>query len=130
MTGTEALAAGDERIDLTHPDKVLYPADGYRKRDVAEYYRAVADRMVPHLRSRPLTLRRSPDGVGTGSRPGDRVRSFLGPVRGDPDRPLTVVDLDMSPDMGLVDSRVGGARGALGEDFQAVAPPTGHQRSR
>lgn len=64
MSGAEVLSAGAERVELTHPDKVLYPADGYRKRDVAEYFRAVGDRMVPHLRGKPLTMRRFPDGVG------------------------------------------------------------------
>lgn len=50
-------------IALTRPGKELYPADGLTKLDVADYYAAVADVMVPHLRGRPLTLRRFPDGI-------------------------------------------------------------------
>jgi bifunctional non-homologous end joining protein LigD len=50
--------------EISHADKVYYPADGLTKGDVVEYYRAVADVMLPHLRGRPLTLRRFPDGIG------------------------------------------------------------------
>jgi bifunctional non-homologous end joining protein LigD len=50
-------------LPLTNPDKVLYPAVGFRKRDVAAYYRAVAPALLPHLRGRPLTLKRYPNGV-------------------------------------------------------------------
>ena len=51
-------------VQLSREDKVLYPADGYSKRDVADYLRAVSEVMLPHLRGKPLTLRRFPDGVG------------------------------------------------------------------
>ncbi|RCW43169.1 bifunctional non-homologous end joining protein LigD [Halopolyspora algeriensis] len=50
-------------IELSRPDKLLYPQDSYSKRDVAGYYHSVATVMVPHLRGRPLTLRRFPDGL-------------------------------------------------------------------
>ncbi|MEV6620889.1 non-homologous end-joining DNA ligase [Amycolatopsis sp. NPDC051106] len=49
--------------EISHADKVYYPADGLTKGDVVEYYRTVAEVMVPHLRGRPLTLRRFPDGI-------------------------------------------------------------------
>lgn len=54
--------AGVAGLRLTHPDKLLYPEPGITKRDLAEYYLAVADWMLPHLRGRPLTLLRCPDG--------------------------------------------------------------------
>ncbi|MBV9775066.1 MAG: non-homologous end-joining DNA ligase [Gemmatimonadetes bacterium] len=47
---------------LTHPDRVLYPEQGITKRELAEYYVVVADRMLPHVRGRPLTLVRCPAG--------------------------------------------------------------------
>jgi bifunctional non-homologous end joining protein LigD len=50
-------------VETSHPDKVFYPGDGLTKGDVVDYYRAVAEVMVPHLRGRPLTLRRYPDGI-------------------------------------------------------------------
>jgi bifunctional non-homologous end joining protein LigD len=51
-------------VEVTHPDRVLYPADGYTKADVAAYYRRVAPRLQPFLRDRPVTLERLPDGSG------------------------------------------------------------------
>ncbi|MDP9385245.1 MAG: non-homologous end-joining DNA ligase [Actinomycetota bacterium] len=43
---------------LTNLDRVLFPADGITKGDVVAYYEAVAERMVPHLEGRPLSLQR------------------------------------------------------------------------
>jgi bifunctional non-homologous end joining protein LigD len=48
---------------ITHPEKVLFPADGITKRDLADYYEAVAPIMVPHLRGRPVTMERYPAGI-------------------------------------------------------------------
>jgi bifunctional non-homologous end joining protein LigD len=62
VTETE-IDAGDRRVRLTHPDKVLFPEDGITKRDLAEYYVRVAEVMVPHIRDRPLTQHRWPDGT-------------------------------------------------------------------
>jgi bifunctional non-homologous end joining protein LigD len=47
---------------LTHPDRVLYPRQGLTKLDLARYYEAVAERMLPHVVDRPLTLVRCPRG--------------------------------------------------------------------
>lgn len=52
------------KVEISKPDKVLYPDDDVTKGDVAAHYAAVADAMLPHLRDRPLTLRRYPDGLG------------------------------------------------------------------
>jgi bifunctional non-homologous end joining protein LigD len=49
---------------FTHPDKVLFPADGITKRDLLYYYDSVSDWLLPHLRDRPLSLLRFPDGIG------------------------------------------------------------------
>jgi bifunctional non-homologous end joining protein LigD len=49
-------------VVLTNPDKVLYPDAGLTKRDLASYYAAVGEWMLPHLRDRPLTLLRCPNG--------------------------------------------------------------------
>src|SRR5262249_49820175 len=43
-------------------DKVLYPATGFRKVDVIDYYRRIAPCLLPHLAGRPPTLMRAPDG--------------------------------------------------------------------
>ncbi len=58
------MKAGCHVIDLTHPDKVLFPDDGLTKRDLVDYYRRIADVMVPLIRERALTLHRFPDGIG------------------------------------------------------------------
>jgi len=49
-------------IKLTNGDKLLYPEAGITKREVALYYEAVAEWILPHLRNRPLTLLRCPNG--------------------------------------------------------------------
>ncbi len=61
------MAAAREEIDvagvrLTSPEKVLYPEQGTTKRDLAEYYLAVADHILPHVARRPITLVRCPTG--------------------------------------------------------------------
>ena len=50
---------------ITHPDKILFPADGITKGELAAYYDAVAPLMLPHLRGRPVTMERFPSGIGT-----------------------------------------------------------------
>jgi bifunctional non-homologous end joining protein LigD len=57
------MRAGRRRVRLTHPDKVLFPADGLTKADLAAYYAAVAPVMVPHVRDRPLNLWRWNAGI-------------------------------------------------------------------
>ena len=49
---------------ITHPEKVLFPEDGITKGELAAYYEAVADVMIPHLRGRPVTMERFPQGIG------------------------------------------------------------------
>ncbi|MEV8314458.1 non-homologous end-joining DNA ligase [Streptomyces sp. NPDC059900] len=69
MTSARTLRAGRRTVELHRPDKVLFPPGddeghpSYTKSDLADYYRAVAPFMLPHLRGRPLMLERHPDGV-------------------------------------------------------------------
>jgi bifunctional non-homologous end joining protein LigD len=51
------------RVEVTRPDKLLWPDIGVTKRMYVDYLTAVADRMLPWLRGRPLTMVRAPDGV-------------------------------------------------------------------
>jgi bifunctional non-homologous end joining protein LigD len=48
---------------LTSPDKLLWPEDGYTKRDLITYYAAVAPMLLPHLHDRPLVLKPYPSGI-------------------------------------------------------------------
>jgi len=50
-------------VEVTRPEKLLWPALGVTKRAYVDYLDAVADLMLPWLRARPLTLIRAPDGV-------------------------------------------------------------------
>ena len=52
-----------DRVKLTNPDKVLYPATGTTKREVFEYYVNVAEAMLPHVAGRAVTRKRWPNGV-------------------------------------------------------------------
>jgi bifunctional non-homologous end joining protein LigD len=51
-----------EGVRLTHPDKLLYPEAGVTKLSLAQYYARVADRILPHVADRPLSLLRCPQG--------------------------------------------------------------------
>jgi bifunctional non-homologous end joining protein LigD len=51
------------RLKLSNLDKVFYPATGFTKGQVIDYYRQVSPVLLPHLRDRPLTMKRYPDGV-------------------------------------------------------------------
>ena len=51
------------RLSLSNLDKVMYPATGFTKGQVIDYYTRVAPVLLPHLHDRPLTLKRYPNGV-------------------------------------------------------------------
>jgi bifunctional non-homologous end joining protein LigD len=57
------LVVGGRTLQVTNLDKVLWPRDGYTKGDLIAYYRAVAPWLLPHVKGRPLTLERFPNGV-------------------------------------------------------------------
>ena len=65
-TQAKAVAVADKNavagIVVSNPDKKLYPEAQITKRDLALYYAAVGDWMLPHVRGRPLTLLRCPNG--------------------------------------------------------------------
>lgn len=108
-------------VRLTSPDRVLYPQQGITKRELAEYYVAVAERIVPHLRGRPLTLVRCPSGQGTECfyqrRAGKGTPEALGrvrvPVQGETHSYLTADTLRAVlslVQMGVLELHVWGAR--------------------
>ena len=51
-------------VEITHPEKVLFPEDGITKRELADYYAFVAPVMLPHVRGRPVTMERFHRGIG------------------------------------------------------------------
>ncbi|HWT86473.1 MAG TPA: non-homologous end-joining DNA ligase [Myxococcales bacterium] len=63
MTSSQEVVIEGKRLKLTNLGKVLYPKAGFTKAQVLDYYLRVAPALLPHLRDRPLTLKRYPDGV-------------------------------------------------------------------
>jgi len=53
----------EKELQISNPDKVLYPAGKFTKADVARYYERIARFLLPHFRNRPVTLKRYPNGV-------------------------------------------------------------------
>jgi bifunctional non-homologous end joining protein LigD len=51
-------------VKISHPDRVIDKSSGYKKIDVVEYYAAVAEWMLPHLKDRPVSLVRAPEDIG------------------------------------------------------------------
>src|SRR3954468_12208749 len=62
MTSQEVEIRG-KRLTLSNLDKILYPKAGFTKAQVIDYYLRAAPAVLPHLRDRPLTLKRYPNGV-------------------------------------------------------------------
>ena len=86
-------------LRLTNLEKVLYPATGFTKLDLITHYTAVAPVLLPHLRDRPLTLKRYPNGVeaqhfyekrSPAHRPGWVQTATVTSGRGQPDIPYTL----------------------------------------
>jgi bifunctional non-homologous end joining protein LigD len=59
----DRIKKGERELKLSNLDKVFFPVEGITKGDLLEYYRAVAPVLVPHLKDRPFTMVRYPDGI-------------------------------------------------------------------
>jgi bifunctional non-homologous end joining protein LigD len=62
-TPPSSIRAGKREVSVSNPGKILYPETGFTKGDVVQYYLAIAPVLLPHLKHRPLTLKRYPNGV-------------------------------------------------------------------
>jgi bifunctional non-homologous end joining protein LigD len=60
---SEIVHVGNRDITITRPAKVLFPDDGITKSDLVEYYQRISAWILPHLKDRPLSLERYPDGI-------------------------------------------------------------------
>jgi bifunctional non-homologous end joining protein LigD len=65
--GNVASNAAGGDIKITHPDRIVFPEDGYTKQDVADYYMAVMDWFLPGVINRPTSVIRFPDGIDKAS---------------------------------------------------------------
>jgi bifunctional non-homologous end joining protein LigD len=63
MTADQIVEIEGKQLKLTNLDKVLYPAAGFTKGQVIDYCARIAPVLVPHLKNKPLTLKRYPNGV-------------------------------------------------------------------
>ena len=63
MSPDHIVEIGGRQLKLTNLDKVFYPATGFTKGQVIDYYARIAPVLVPHLAGKPLTLKRYPNGV-------------------------------------------------------------------
>jgi len=65
--GQASVEVDGRPLRLSNLDKVLYPATGFTKAEVIDYYTRISEVLIPHLEDRPLTVVRFPNGVGAGS---------------------------------------------------------------
>lgn len=63
-TKTKSSGKAGTSLPISHPEKILDPESGMTKLDLANYYLAVADHMLPHVADRPLSIVRCPEGSG------------------------------------------------------------------
>jgi bifunctional non-homologous end joining protein LigD len=63
MTEAAEVSVEGRRLKLSNLEKVLYPEVGFTKAQVIDYYTRIAPFLLPHLKDRPLTLKRYPNGV-------------------------------------------------------------------
>src|SRR6267378_2285000 len=63
MAKKAELVVDDRKLQVSNLDKVLYPKAGFTKAQVIDYFIRIAPVLLPHLRDRPLTMKRYPDGV-------------------------------------------------------------------
>ena len=66
MRAAKSISSGGAArmtVAISHPDKVFWPDEGYTKRDLAEFYRAIFPRLEPYVKDRVLSLERCPDGM-------------------------------------------------------------------
>ncbi len=60
---SDTLEIAGRKVKITRPEKVLYPAAKFTKAHIIDYYVRIAPYLLPHLKDRPVTLKRFPDGV-------------------------------------------------------------------
>lgn len=63
MSNRATLDVGGKKVDVTNLDKVFYPKAGFTKGQVIDYYIKISPVLLPHLKNRPISLKRYPNGV-------------------------------------------------------------------
>jgi bifunctional non-homologous end joining protein LigD len=60
---SEYIKVGNYSIEITHPEKIWFPKEKIKKSDIVQYYYDIAPVMIPHMKDRPLSMHRFPDGI-------------------------------------------------------------------
>jgi bifunctional non-homologous end joining protein LigD len=63
MSNPSQLNVDGTNVKVTNLDKIFYPKTGFTKGDVIDYYVRISPYLLPHLKNRPITLKRYPNGV-------------------------------------------------------------------
>ena len=63
MPKKQHIEIDGKALSVSNTDKIFYPGDGFTKGDVIAFYSEIAPTILPHLKDRPLTLKRYPDGI-------------------------------------------------------------------
>ena len=63
MTKKQQIEVDGRELTISNLDKVFFPENGFTKGQVIKFYSDIAEAILPHLRNRPLTLKRYPDGI-------------------------------------------------------------------
>jgi bifunctional non-homologous end joining protein LigD len=66
MARAQQVEVDGRELSITNLDKVMHPSTGFTKGEVIDYYARIAPTIIPHLRGRPLTLKRYPEGAEAG----------------------------------------------------------------
>jgi len=59
-----SVKVGGKNLTLSNLDKILYPRTRFTKGQIIDFYTSISRYLLPHLKDRPITLKRYPDGVG------------------------------------------------------------------
>lgn len=65
VSKSNTISVSGKTIEISNPEKMMFPNDAITKRDIANYYCKIAETALPHFRDRALTMQRFPDGIGT-----------------------------------------------------------------
>jgi bifunctional non-homologous end joining protein LigD len=63
---TKEVILGPDTIEISNPDKVLYPSGWFHEAHIVDYYWKIADFMLPHIRNHPINMQRFPNGINGG----------------------------------------------------------------
>lgn len=62
-SGDKEVFIGKNKVKLTHQDKIYFPKEQLTKADIIDYYQSISGYILPHLKNRPLSLNRFPNGI-------------------------------------------------------------------